>query len=218
LKIFAAVTSGIFFLSVAGILWAGDGQGTVPQTGFYLSLTPSAVCPFSVETTSPTLSPAKTDATWGVGISGGLGYRYNDFRVEGEVMYGRSDVDRISFAGGGGDLTGYYDMWGATINFFYDIPTGTKVRPYVGAGLGGTRFKANDITLAGGFPPTRGSNTLFTYKLMAGVSYAFTDAWRILLGYRFMGMGEQDYETGGVPLHGDSIHTHAIQVGVQFFF
>jgi OOP family OmpA-OmpF porin len=211
------VISGLFFLFMAGVLWADQGEGAAPQSGLYLSFTPSAVCPFTVDTTSPSLSPGKTKTQWGAGISGGLGYRYGDFRVEGEVMYGRSNADHVSFSGGGGDLSGYYDMWGATVNFFYDIPIGVRIRPYVGAGLGGIRFEAHDITLAG-FPPTRGSNRLFTYKLMAGVSYALTDAWRLLLGYRFMGMGGQDYETGGVPLHGHSIQTHAVQVGMQFYF
>lgn len=208
---------GLFLWGTAGMLWADAGEGPHTERGFYLSFTPSAVCPFSVDTTSPGLPPGKTETEWGVGISGGVGYRYGDFRVEGEVLYGRSHADHVSFPGGGGDLSGYYDMWGATVNLLYDFSTGTRFRPYVGGGLGGTRFEAHDITLAG-FPPTRGSNTLFAYKLMAGVSCALTDAWRVLLGYRFMGMGGQDYETGGVPLHGNAIQTHAIQIGMQFYF
>ncbi len=217
MRTFAAGIAGIFLLMTTGEVWAGEGRNTPPQTGFYLSLTPSAVAPYSMDTTSPGLSPGKIETHWGFDIGGGAGYRYGDFRVEGEVLYGRSDGNDVSFSGGGGDLSGYVDMYGATINFFYDIPTGARFRPYVGAGLGGVRLKAHDLTLAG-YPPTRGSNTLFTYKLMAGVSYTLTDAWRLLLGYRFMGMGEQDYETGGTPLKGDSIHTHAVQVGVQFYF
>jgi opacity protein-like surface antigen len=218
LKIFVVVASGILFLFVAGILWAEEGQDTNPDAGFYLSFTPSVVFPFSVDTTSPVLSPGTTRTKTGYGIAGAFGYRYGDFRVEGEIMYGRSDADHVTFSGAGGDVSGYYDMWGGTANFYYDIPTGTKFSPYVGAGLGGTHFSANDITLSVGFPPTHGSNTLFTYKLMAGVSWALTDQWRFLLGYRFMGMGEQDYETGGIPLQGDAIQTHAVNVGVQFYF
>jgi opacity protein-like surface antigen len=217
LKTLAAVISCLFIVLTSVNAWAGEGEGPLTPSGPYLSLTPSAVCPFTVETTSPGLSPGKTETDWGVGISGGIGYRYGNFRVQGEFLYGRSHADRVSFSGGGGDLSGYYDMWGGTVNLFYDFPTGTRFMPYVGGGLGGVHFEAHDITLAG-FPPTRGSDTLFAYQLMAGVSYALTDAWRILLGYRFMGMSGQDYETGGVPLHGDSLRTHAIQAGVQFYF
>jgi len=114
-------------------------------------------------------------------------------------------------------MSGYYDLWGATMNFFYDIPTGFRFRPYVGAGLGIVHFEAHDITLAG-FPPTNGRNELLTYKLMAGVSCALSDTWRLLLGYRFMGMSNPDFETGGIPLHGAPINTHAVQAGVQFYF
>ena len=217
MKILACVISGVFGLFMAGVLWADEGPEITSKPGFYVSFSPSVVFPFSVDTTSPVLSSGSTRAETGWDISGGLGYRYGDFRIEGEVLYGRSNADYIRFSGGGGDVSGYYDMWGVTANFYYDIPTGTKFRPYVGAGLGGARFTANDITLAG-FPPTHGHNTLFIYKVMAGVSYALTDAWRFSLGYRFMGMGEQDYETGGIPLRGDAIQTHAVQLGVQFYF
>jgi len=217
LRKFASVASIIFLCMMPEILWADEGTNAIPPTGFYLSFSPSAVVPFSVDTTSPSLSPGNIETRWGGGISTGLGYRYEDFKIEGEVTYGRSDADHVSFSGGGGDLSGYFEMWGATVNFYYDVPTGTRLRPYLGTGLGGIHLQAHDITLAG-FPPTRGTNTLFTYKLMAGVSYALTDAYSLLLGYRFMGMGEQDYETGGIPLHGDSIHLHAIQMSMRFYF
>ena len=45
-------------------------------------------------------------------------------------MYGRSNADQVSFAGGGGDLSGSFDMWGTAVNFFYDIPTAGPFRPY----------------------------------------------------------------------------------------
>ena len=217
LKILAGLISGMMLLLTAGSLWGDEGSNVDRKTGLYVSFGPSLLFPFSVDTTSPVLTPGETRTQTGWDISGGLGYRYGDFRVEGELLYGRSDADRVTFSGGGGDVSGYYDMWGVTANFFYDIPTGTQLRPYVGAGLGGAYFVANDITLAG-CPPTLGHNTLFTYRFMAGVSYALTDAWRLFLGYRFMGMGKQDYETGGVPMRGDSLGIHGVQGGVQFYF
>ena len=42
--------SGLLVLLTAGMLWAGQEKGDAPPTGFYLSITPSAVYPFSVET------------------------------------------------------------------------------------------------------------------------------------------------------------------------
>ncbi len=217
MRIFMVVTSVVCFLLTAGAVWADQGHGNAPQSGWYISFTPSVLGPFSVDTTSPGLSPAEVKSEWGMGISGGLGYRYGDFRVEGEVLYGRNDGNDISFAGGGGDVTGRYEWSGALINLYYDIPTGVGVRPYVGAGLGGVRFEADDITLAA-FPPTNGTSTLFAYNVTAGVTYSLTDSLRLLMGYRLLGMEGPDFQTGGAPLYGKSIHIHGFQVGVQFFF
>jgi OmpA-OmpF porin, OOP family len=203
-------------LIMTGFLSAGQ-QRAASQAGFYLSLTPSATGPFTIHTTSPILSPARIDSQWGGGIDGALGYRYGGFRVEGEVTYGRSNGDRVAFPEGGGELSGHMNMWGATANFLYDIPTGSRWSPYLGAGLGGMRVQAKDLTLAG-FPPTHGSSTVFAYKVMSGVSCSLTQQWRLLGGYRFTATGEQDYETGGVPLHGKAIRSHALQAGVQFYF
>ena len=217
MKIFGILAGILFSLSIAGVSCADPGKGTAQSSGLYLSLTPSVIWPFSVDTKSSSLSPGRTRTRWGEGISGGLGYRTGDFRLEGEMMYGRSDADRIDFSGGGGDLSGYYDFWSATLNLYYDVPTGTKFRPYVGAGAGGVLFDAHDLTLTG-FAPTRGRNTLYTYRLMAGVSYVLTDAWRLILGYRYIAMSGQDYETGGVSLHGDPIQMHTVQTGLQYYF
>jgi OmpA-OmpF porin, OOP family len=215
LRILAAVMSGLCFMVMAGDLLVAQEKEMSSKTGFYFSLATNVTGAFDVKTTSPVLSPGKTEAGRGIGIDGGLGYRFGDFRVEGEFLYDRNDADRVSFTGGGGALSGYYDMLGATLNFFYDVPTGTRLRPYVGAGLGGIHLDAHDITLAG-FPPTQGSNGLFAYKFLAGVSYTLTDTWRLFLGYRFMGMGKQDYVTGGIPLYGDPLRLHSLQAGIQF--
>lgn len=217
MRILAAVMAAFCFMVAAGELRAAEPKGKGPPSGFYLCLSPFVTNAFDVETSSPILSPGKTETKRGFGLEGGLGYRYGDFRMEGELLYSRNDADRVRFVGGGGEVSGYYDMQGATLNFFYDVPTGLRFRPYLGAGLGGLRIEARDITLAG-FPPTRGSSSVFAYKLMAGVSCEFAEAWRLLLGYRFMGTGGQDYETGGIPLHGDPLRIHALQAGVQFYF
>jgi opacity protein-like surface antigen len=213
----ALVVLGVLSLVDSGPSWADERQEHALHTGYYLSLTPSAVFPFSLNTTSPLLSPARIRTEAGADISGALGYRSGDIRVEGAALYGRFDADSIRFLEGGGALSGYFDLRGTSVQVFYDLPTGTRLRPYVGAGLGVMRFRARAVTLSG-FPPTVGSNTLLAHQLMGGISYAASHSWRLALGYRYMGMGEQDYETGGVPLRGGSIRTHAVQVSTQFFF
>src|SRR5512145_2728280 len=109
LRILVIMIAGFLVLLAADGPWAAEEKGDAPPSGFYLSCSPSIVFPFSVETTSPGLTPAETRTKWGAGIGGSLGYRYSDFRVEGEILYGRNDVKDIRFVGGGGDMSGYYD-------------------------------------------------------------------------------------------------------------
>ena len=209
--------SGLVILALATLSWAGQTAKDPAPSRTYFSITPALICPFSVKTTSPILSPAKTRTQWGKGISGAMGYRINHLRMEGELLYAQSNADDIRFATGGGDLSGYYKMWGGSINAYYDIPTTHKLCPYIGAGLGVTRFSAQEIAL-GTFPPTTGATTVLTYRIMAGVTYPLTRTLTIQAGYRLTGMGHQDYITGGTPLTGASLKIHAILVGVQYHF
>jgi|GEM_PF-3187620 opacity protein-like surface antigen len=217
LKFFTLCLSVFYLLLAAAVCCAAGQQKPAPAGGFYVSVAPSAVFPFFVETTSPGLSPAETKAEWGWEIGAGLGYRRRDFRIEGEVTYGRHEASDIRFAGGGGDLSGHYNLWGAVVNVFYDIPTGVRLRPYVGVGAGVVRFEARDIRLAN-FPPTEGLCNLFTYRLMAGLSWMLSDAWRLTAGYRFAGMNGPEFETGGALLSGEPFSTHAFSAGIQYHF
>ena len=70
------------------------------------------------------------------------------------------------------------------LNAYYDIDTGTKLTPYVGAGLGMShqqyKVKADDI---------KKSSDEFAWQLGAGVSYAATDNVSVDLGYRYVDYG-----------------------------
>jgi len=217
LKFFTLFLSVVCLLLTAEIWCAAGQEKTAPAGGFYLSVAPAAVFPFSVETTSPGLAPAETKVEGGWEIGAGLGYRRRDFRMEGEATYGRHEASDIRFAGGGGDLSGHYTLWGATVNVFYDFPTGVRLRPYVGVGAGVVRFEARDIRLAN-FPPTEGLCNLFTYRLMAGFSWMLSDAWRLTAGYRFAGMNGPEFETGGALLSGEPFYMHAFSAGIQYHF
>ncbi|CAN5741348.1 hypothetical protein BH23GEM7_BH23GEM7_24740 [soil metagenome] len=212
----ALVVIAVLHLGGTAVSSAQEWQEGPAPTGYHLSFRASGVSPFSVNTTSRTLSPATIRTRPGYDIGAGMGYRFHALRIEGRIMYGRFEADSIRFAEGGGALSGYFDLRGAALELLYDLPVGGRLRLYVGAGLGGVGFRARDVTLAG-FPPTTGDNTLLTHHLVAGVAYE-TDAWRLLLGYRYLGIGAQDYETGGTPLRGEPLRTHAIQLGTHFSF
>lgn len=193
---------------------------TNPGNDFYLSLTPTFILPFSIDTDSPTLSPATTNSNSGAGLKLGLGYRIRAWRLQGEISYSNNKVKDIEIDDPdypGGDMTGNYNMWAATINLFYDIRTCLKTTPYIGAGLGMLQFQANDITLEDD-PPTVGCNNLFTYNLRTGIRHPFSPDWQLILGYQFTGMGEQDFRTGPADLKAEPIYINKIELGINYIF
>ncbi|QKT04615.1 porin family protein [Ectothiorhodospiraceae bacterium 2226] len=204
-------------MAAAAIAWTDEAHASSSGADTYLALSVSGVFPSRLQTTSPDLSPARIGIDRGADLAAAIGHRYRDVRFEAEALYGRYDADDIRFAEGGGSLSGDFELRGATLNLYYDVPARARTRPYLGAGIGLAHFRARDVALSG-FPPTTGRSTVPVYKLMAGVSYAATDATRVLVGYRYLRVGSQDYETGGVALRGHALDLHAVQVGVQVLF
>lgn len=94
-------------------------------------------------------------------LGGGVGYRFNDHL--------RTDA-RIDYAGIGAD----HDFGSVLGNVYFDIPTGSVVTPYVGAGLGYGWSNDNGDNESG-----------VTYALMAGVEVNITDNISADVGYRF---------------------------------
>jgi opacity protein-like surface antigen len=100
-----------------------------------------------------------------------------------------------------------------TADIFYDIPTGSKVTPYVGAGVG----------IGGQHIKTFGSDEGFTklsWKLAAGANYAISDQVSISADYSFR-------QTGGGKLIGsdpsfetrvDKTKTHTFGVSLRMTF
>lgn len=95
-------------------------------------------------------------------LGGGVGYKFNDHL--------RTDA-RIDYAGVGNDNHDFGSVLG---NVYFDIPTGSVLTPYVGAGLGY------------GWSDDNGDNESgVTYALMAGVEVNITDNLSADVGYRF---------------------------------
>lgn len=95
-------------------------------------------------------------------LGGGLGYKFNDHL--------RTDA-RVDYAGIGNSNHDFGSVLG---NVYFDIPTGSVLTPYVGAGIGY------------GWSDDHGDNESgVTYALMAGVEVNITDNVSANVGYRF---------------------------------
>lgn len=95
-------------------------------------------------------------------LGGGVGYRFNENL--------RTDL-RVDYAGVGND---HHDFGSVLGNVYFDIPTGSVITPYLGAGIGY------------GWSDDKGDDESgVTYALMAGVEVNITDNLSADVGYRF---------------------------------
>jgi len=109
------------------------------------------------------------------------------------------------------------------MNVYYDINTGTKFTPYVGAGLGAgfIRTKYNDDGLSGGSKTV----TNFAWNIGLGLGYQFTNNIAMDIGYRFADLGkvytEWDNPYGGTDpyrMETKRMYQHQFAIGARFTF
>jgi opacity protein-like surface antigen len=125
-----------------------------------------------------------------IAAGGGVGYRFNEnFRADI-----RGDFAGNYHVGGGQDV----DVWTVLANGYFDIPTGTMITPYLGAGIGWGSINRNPGP----------NNDGVAFALMAGASIDLSATTAIDLGYRF-----RDVSASGP----DSME-HQILAGIRFSF
>lgn len=144
----------------------------------------------------------------GVPVGVAVGFKADEFRLEGAVGYQCHTVD--SFLGipasGGGDVS----IWSFMGNGYYDISlSDASVTPYLTAGLGFASISGSD----GGFDSTE-----FAWQLGAGVGFKASENVVVDLGYRYFRAADVhvgDFE--GVPAD-LSISGSNILAGIRYSF
>lgn len=112
-------------------------------------------------------------------------------------------------------------------NAYYDIDTGTKFTPYIGAGVGAAKLKTESkVTYHhdNSIISYSKSKTNFAWQLGAGVSYAATDNIAVDLGYRYVDNGSYTFSNRYDPREGDTskekleTNSHEFYLGVRYTF
>ena len=124
-------------------------------------------------------------------LGGGVGYQYNQ-NLRGDL--------RVDWAGSYG-LKNNRDLGVTTVlgNLYYDIPTGTAITPFLGAGAGygwGSVKHGND-------------RDGFAFALMGGAEVSLTDNISANLEYRYRRV---------VATSGDDPQEHQVLVGLRYKF
>ncbi|MEM9769899.1 MAG: outer membrane beta-barrel protein [Cyanobacteria bacterium P01_D01_bin.71] len=225
-----------------------DGSPTLAQatpgqqsdSGWYVALTPSLVFGYDINIDgeditvpvipAPGLPPigttdvpvdASIDTDTGFGISGAFGYRFDDARVELEIGYLNNSVDSITVNDVETSTDGSIDNWQFLVNGYYDIPTNSRFRPYIGGGIGLAIVSADDISAT---VPSLGelsiddSSSSFVFQIKGGVGYDITDDLNAFLGYRLLGIPGQSFEVFDTDLDADTVFIHSLQLGARYEF
>jgi opacity protein-like surface antigen len=156
-----------------------------------------------------------TDA--GLRLDLDAGYRFNkSWAVELETgfIYNSISSVQVTVSSNGVPHTGKVNNPDVSLyqvpilaNVIYTVPLDGKVKPYVGAGVGGV------WTMVDG-SGTSESAFAFGWQAMAGADYQINDKWSAGLAYKLLGTGECDW--GGVKT--DSFLTHSIVAVVSYKF
>ena len=160
-----------------------------------------------------------TDFDAGGALHAAIGANIGDFRGEGELFASLNDVSSLKVAGGGGaSATGDFTTSALMLNGYFDVPTRSQWKPYIGGDVGIANIAFNDLASLGIFIADD-DDTVFAYQLKAGIAYQFNPRIDGTLGYRFFATGDGDFvDTAGVPFSADGAEIHAIEVGVRFRF
>ncbi len=179
----AAITTPTgWYLSLgAGMNWIPDGDINEIQTGV-------------PETGQP------NNFSWDSGFvaSGAVGYDLGHWRVEFEVGYRQNDSD--GFCTTGSCFVGSTDVWELSqmVNVLYDIGLGGNWEASVGAGIGGNLVVINPQSVFDSSGSSLSADDyVFAGQLMAEVGYRFAERWEAYLGYRYMFMGDPEFQDPG---------------------
>jgi opacity protein-like surface antigen len=164
----------------------------------------------------------ESDTFPGCGLGASLGTFINErLRVDGQIFYQRYVFGEFTRAGvdEGGD--GDVDSLAFMANLFYDIGSGGRWTPYVGAGIGWALVRYDVDAFGGPFtdvPFIDDEDGVFAYQLMAGVTLNVRDGIGIAFGYRFFATSDPELTDLSGRRFDTEYMSHNIEVGLRFRF
>ena len=190
----------------------------------------------------------------GYKFGGVLGYHLDsNIRIEGELFLARAEIAQITNTAitipgvplGNLEVpldpTGTAEQFGAMLNLWYDIETGSDWTPYVGAGLGLIRIDQGDLNYDEGklanavlmalgqqqqlppglVPKPSATDSAFAYQVGAGIGYALSDTTTLHVGYRLQALSGLEFtgmnQFASVRAETD-LRVHFLEIGIRYRF
>jgi opacity protein-like surface antigen len=165
-----------------------------------------------------------TDFNDGFALNGAAGYEFGHLGIEGEYSYLRN-TDKTTAAAVTGPQNGLGNVTLSFVmaNFRYEIPAG-RLRPYVGAGIGGYKSTLHGISnvVAKSFGlEANGTNdgVPFAFQVRAGLDFAISNRSGVLIGYRYLHGGDLLFlGTQFGDLRPDGVKVHSLEGAIKIGF
>lgn len=148
----------------------------------------------------------------GIVLSGEIGFSFpENFRLGVEVAYRANDVDR--FRGAGSSSPGTAEANAASVmgNFWYDVPTNNRVRPFVGFGVGLAILDVDNV--ANGAIAVDDQDGTFAFQAGAGLAFEIAPEWALTIEYRYFHAVDPSFSTAEAEYN-----SHAVLGGLRFKF
>lgn len=153
------------------------------------------------------------DTGW-VGL-GSVGYGFgNGLRLEFELGYRDNDVDGVNGVSNAG---GSVNVWSGMVNALYDVPLTIPITPYIGAGIGYARVKADSVNIASN-TIVDDSDNVFAYQGIVGAAYGITSNLKLGLDYRYFATLDPEFSTSTGTKVDSEYASHTVLVGLRWEF
>ncbi|GGI80873.1 outer membrane protein [Legionella impletisoli] len=185
----------IALISAAIIANTAAGAAT-PIDGLYSSVFGGyTYIPNNISVTSQGLTRTDADYQSGFNAGGSIGFKSNPLRYEGQLTYLSANLNKFRVNGTEQTgVAGYSNAILAMANVYYDIPPILEpIQPFLGVGLGYAWVHAKlKSSGPGATTAYEGSNSVFAYQALGGLTYNFAENYALNLGYRYVGTERPD--------------------------
>ena len=156
----------------------------------------------------------KSESDVGWMTQGQVGYAFGPWRVEGELSYRSSGINKVGGASGSGTTSALAPM----VNGIYEFLPQSQWHPFVGAGIGAARVDGGTVK-QNGTTVYKGDDWQFAYQGFAGVGFDVSKNIELKAQYRYFATLDYDSKASSNNAKLTSEYTdHAILIGVTYKF
>ncbi|TAL04580.1 MAG: OmpA family protein [Rhodospirillaceae bacterium] len=154
----------------------------------------------------------------GWGVVGSAGYKWEQgFRTELELSHRDNKAKDLN--ANNTPVTGSQQDTSVMANVLLDIPTGSRLTPYLGAGIGVSWVNFDQVHSAAS-PIYDGTSGKFAWQYIAGVAYTIAPNWELTGEFRYKGSNGHAYpgSVAGNQVTHYNDRARDILIGVRYSF